>query len=241
MPDAVYATALRLALEGSTKLQRNIAAAFLEKSDHSFLHKELAAHLKIAQATLNVEFGKLGHRVYAILNRHPDGLQPSEIEYWASELVEFDKSDDGLIYYIARKEFIEALESIFMDEVETGSTRPGTFSEGGSAKRKITIFERSRAAREACLKEFGARCCVCQFDFGERYGSEFRGKMHVHHITCISSRKNEYEIDPKQELRPVCPNCHYVLHLKDPPYTVEEVHDFIRNSQKNTKRRWRRR
>jgi 5-methylcytosine-specific restriction protein A len=222
-----YATAVRLALEGSARRQK-IATAFLKKSDHRFLHKELANHLGIPQVTLNGEFGKLGHHVYTILGRHPVGQQAAS--QWCSELVEFKWSVDGWIW-IAQERFIKALEDIFMDEVETGTIIPETFSEGGSAQRKITIFERSQIAREACLKEFGAGCFICQFDFGERYGSRFGGRIHVHHITPVSSRRTKYELDPRQDLRPVCPNCHYVLHLKDPPYTVEEVQVFIRNSK----------
>ena len=57
-----YATAVRLALEGSARRQK-IATAFLKKSDHRFLHKELANHLGIPQVTLNGEFGKLGRHI----------------------------------------------------------------------------------------------------------------------------------------------------------------------------------
>jgi len=232
MENADYQTAVRLALKTSTKLQKDIAIAFLEKP-HQFLHKELAARLGIAPVTLNGEFGKLGHHVYERLRWHPEGWQPPDFE-WCSVLVHFDWSDHGWIW-TARKEFVYALNGIFMHEVETGTTDPETFSEGRSTQRKITIFERSRSARKACLKEFGARCFICQFDFGKKYGSRFAGNIHVHHLNPISWRTAMYELDPKRDLRPVCPNCHYVLHLKDPPYTVKQVQHFFRNSQKNTK------
>lgn len=113
--------------------------------------------------------------------------------------------------WTARKEFIHALNGIFMHEVETGTTDAETFSEGRSTQRKITIFERSRSARKACLKEFGTRCFICQFDFGKKYGSRFAGNIQVHHLDPISWRRSVYELDPKRDLRPVCPNCHYAL------------------------------
>jgi hypothetical protein len=100
---------VRSALKSSTKLQRDIADAFLEKP-HRFQHKELAARLGIAPGTLNGQFGKLGHHVYEILQRHPEGRQPGDF-VWCSVLVDFDKSDDGWIW-IARPEFIEALQGI---------------------------------------------------------------------------------------------------------------------------------
>jgi 5-methylcytosine-specific restriction protein A len=221
-----------LALEGSSKRQRQIATAFLEKSDHRFLHKELAARLGVPQVTLNGEFGKLAHRVYTMLGRPPvDQQEPSQ---WCSELVEFKWSADGWIW-IAQERFIDALERIFMDEVETGNIHTETFFEGRRTQREITVFERSRSAREACLKEFGRRCFICKFDFGKTYGSRFATKIHVHHLEPVASRRTMHELDAKRDLRPVCPNCHYVLHLKDPPYTVTQVQHFFRNSQKNTK------
>ena len=227
METADYQAAIRLALKSSTELQRAIAAAFLEEP-HQFLHKELAALLGIAPITLSGEFGKLGHRVYDCLHWHPEGWQPPNFD-WSSVLVQFEKSNYGWMW-IARKEFVHALDTICMDEIETGTIQPEIFSEGASTQRTIAVFERSRSAREACLNEFGTRCFICQFDFGKTYGSQFAGHIHVHHLNPISSRKTIYELDPKRDLRPVCPNCHYVLHLKSPPFTVEEVRHFTRNS-----------
>lgn len=229
MKNADYQAAVRLALKSSTKLQRDVAIAFLEEP-HQFLHKALAARLGVAQITLNGEFGKLGHRIYEILRWHPEGWEAPNFD-WCSVLVHFVQSEEGW-EWIARREFIDALHAIFMDEVETGTIDPEVFSEGGSTERQITIFERSKSAREACLKEFGAGCFVCRFDFAKTYGSRFAGYIHVHHLTPISSRKTGHELDPKRDLRPLCPNCHYVLHLRNPPYTVEEIRHFIGNSHR---------
>jgi predicted HNH restriction endonuclease len=37
-----------------------------------------------------------------------------------------------------------------------------------------------------------------------------------------------YQVDPIQDLCPVCPNCHAVIHRHDPAYTIEEVRGFLR-------------
>jgi len=34
-------------------------------------------------------------------------------------------------------------------------------------------------------------------------------------------------INPLTDLIPVCPNCHSIIHLKTPPYSVEEVQKLI--------------
>lgn len=50
MENADYQAAVRSALKTSTKLQKDVAIAFLEKP-HRFLHKELSARLQIAPVT----------------------------------------------------------------------------------------------------------------------------------------------------------------------------------------------
>jgi predicted HNH restriction endonuclease len=37
-----------------------------------------------------------------------------------------------------------------------------------------------------------------------------------------------YEVDPVKDLRPVCPNCHAILHRKDPPLTIEAARMLVR-------------
>ena len=37
----------------------------------------------------------------------------------------------------------------------------------------------------------------------------------------------QYEVDPIKDLRPVCPNCHAVLHRRIPAYRIEEVRAFL--------------
>jgi 5-methylcytosine-specific restriction protein A len=50
----------------------------------------------------------------------------------------------------------------------------------------------------------------------------------VHHLQSVREGGGEHEVDPIEDLRPVCPNCHAVLHLLKPAYTIEEVRRFLR-------------
>ena len=43
----------------------------------------------------------------------------------------------------------------------------------------------------------------------------------------LSEIGKEYEVDPVKDLRPVCPNCHSVIHLKAPPYSIDELKDML--------------
>jgi 5-methylcytosine-specific restriction protein A len=57
------------------------------------------------------------------------------------------------------------------------------------------------------------------------------GFTHVHHLKAISMVGPDYECDPIQDLRPVCPNCHAVIHRREPPYTIDEVHGLLEVSR----------
>lgn len=88
-------------------------------------------------------------------------------------------------------------------------------------------YERSRIARDKCLKYHGDSCAVCGMNFGEVYGDSAAGFIHVHHLKPMSEINSEYVIDPKEDLRPVCPNCHAVIHLRKEPYSIREVQSML--------------
>jgi 5-methylcytosine-specific restriction protein A len=71
-------------------------------------------------------------------------------------------------------------------------------------------------------------CCVCGFDFVATYGEVMAGFTHVHHLKPLATIGGGYQLDPVQDLRPVCPNCHAVIHRREPPYTIEEVRQLLR-------------
>jgi 5-methylcytosine-specific restriction protein A len=87
----------------------------------------------------------------------------------------------------------------------------------------VNKYERDPRARQACLNHFGYRCCVCDLDFEERYGELGRGFIHVHHLKELSTVGPDYQVDPLGDLRPVCPNCHAMLHKVSPAMSVEEL------------------
>lgn len=51
----------------------------------------------------------------------------------------------------------------------------------------------------------------------------------MHHLRPLSDGI-ERETDPAKDLVPVCPNCHALIHSKDPCYTVDEARALIRAS-----------
>lgn len=97
------------------------------------------------------------------------------------------------------------------------------YLEGKKKLVSVNTYERNPAARETCIIEYGAVCYVCGFDFGKTYGVEFEGMIHVHHLNMLSKDDGEHPVNPEEDLRPVCPNCHMVLHSKKDGYTIDEV------------------
>jgi len=99
--------------------------------------------------------------------------------------------------------------------------------EGALITVKANKYERNQKARKECVAKKGYQCLVCGRDFETTYGEIGKNFIHVHHLTPISSIGKEYELNVDTDLVPVCPNCHYMLHRKDPPYTIEELREKL--------------
>jgi 5-methylcytosine-specific restriction protein A len=95
--------------------------------------------------------------------------------------------------------------------------------EGDKKTISVNIYERSKQARTKCIKEYGLQCVVCGFDFEKVYGDIGKGFIHVHHLTPLSNIGQSKEVNYVEDLRPVCPNCHAMLHKKNPPYTIDDL------------------
>lgn len=105
---------------------------------------------------------------------------------------------------------------------------PGVrYPEGDAEVVLVNRHERSSKARQQCIAAHGTRCAVCGFSFEERYGSIGQGYIHVHHLFPLHS-EGPREIVPERDLRPVCPNCHAMLHQRNPPFDIEELRDHLK-------------
>ena len=99
--------------------------------------------------------------------------------------------------------------------------------EGALMRVMANKYERNQKARRECVAKKGYQCLVCGKDFEVTYGEIGKGFIHVHHLTPISSIGKEYKLNVETDLAPVCPNCHYMLHRKNPPYTIEELKEIL--------------
>src|SRR5207249_228357 len=104
----------------------------------------------------------------------------------------------------------------------------GQFSEGAVRSVTINAHERDPEARRSCITAHGTSCSVCGFRFGEVYGPVAEGYIHVHHLRPLSQLGWTHTVDPVADLRPVCPNCHAVLHCREPIFSIEELRELMR-------------
>lgn len=100
--------------------------------------------------------------------------------------------------------------------------------EGSKYDVCVSRYERNSANRTLCLSKYGYTCQICGFNFQLVYGEIGKNFIHVHHIIPVSQMGENYHVNPLNEMIPVCPNCHAMLHRKEPPYSPEELKEIIR-------------
>ncbi len=201
--------------------QLEMLSVHLAAPDHIITVRHLARAVGFAKwNAANLHYGKFAGKLCKEMNVAPTTN--------LSVLVEFFKAPGSEYELRLRPTVIEAL-------VELGIGGRGTWSfqeelgiekplvEGASFTVKVSAFERNPVARRKCVAHYGIGCSVCGFNFGSTYGSFAENYIHVHHLKPLASIGEEYVIDPIKDLRPVCANCHAVIHLRQPPYSIEEV------------------
>lgn len=103
--------------------------------------------------------------------------------------------------------------------------------EGALFRITINAYERDPRIRRQCIEAYGTSCCICGFNFGVTYGELAEGYIHVHHIHPLSEVRGKHEVNPVEDLRPVCANCHAVLHLGEHCRSIEEVRQLLRQQR----------
>jgi 5-methylcytosine-specific restriction enzyme A len=131
---------------------------------------------------------------------------------------------------IKNNELLNYIETYFTDNYQTDYF-PDLINEEGEeyegTKKTISVnkYERSSKARENAVEFHGLNCKVCEINFMNKYGSIGENFIHIHHLIPIHDIGENYKINYKTDLIPVCPNCHAMLHRKvngiEP--TVEEL------------------
>jgi 5-methylcytosine-specific restriction protein A len=135
-----------------------------------------------------------------------------------------------------RPDIVDELEAVWFYFLATQKIRHNPFihdetekmfTEGTLHQVTLSRYERNPFARKVCLEHYGYSCSVCGFNFEQVYGDVGKNFIHVHHLTQIAKIGKEYKVDPIEDLRPVCPNCHAMLHRQKVGLSIEELKSFM--------------
>lgn len=207
-----------------------------ESENHEMSASGIASRLNASHhAPLNQQIGLFGKRVIDKTGAQPPVDKDGIPQWWHVPFLGYGQA--GKFPWIMRPELVLAYEDVFgrseielVDSGELAVEEITSLPEGAVVKVFVNRYERNRHARSECIAHYGSRCVVCGFDFEEFYGSLGKNKIHVHHLVPLSKIQNEYEVDPMLDLRPVCPNCHLIIHSRKKPLSIEEVQKLIGTS-----------
>lgn len=200
--------------ERSTKGRRN--AGYRQSREHIRLVEEEGYALKTFPL------------LYSNERRDEHGRGPAKIKGFVPEMTTKVLRRVGSEWYADDPALsAEVHFPMLTEEVEN----PESYTEGAARTVTVNAYERNSQARAACIEYYGATCVGCGFDFGAAYGELAEGFIHVHHLVPLSEIRAEYEVDPIRDLRPVCPNCHAVIHLKRPALTIEQLKGCLQQTR----------
>lgn len=230
--DVYYEAFQAIRAEGIPENHVALLQAHFNAPDHTATWAQLAAAVGYANGNaVNLQYGKLAGRVAQFLgiDEAPKGFWLYIFAGWAEER----DAVSGHTAFVLRRPVIEALTRLGLfpsaaiellpDELDAATP----ISEGARYQVLVNAYERNPDARWRCIAAHGSACCICGFSFGAVYGPEVEGYIHVHHVRPLSEVGGEYVVDPVEDLRPVCPNCHAVLHLGGRCRTIEEVRQLL--------------
>jgi hypothetical protein len=128
---------------------------------------------------------------------------------------------------LAHSKLKAVADSVLAEEI----VQPGGLVEGAVHTITVNAYERNPEARRQCIEAHGTTCCICGFTFGAVYGRVAEGYIHVHHLRPLAEVNGEYVVDPSKDLRPVCPNCHAVLHRGSQCRSIDEVRLLVEDNR----------
>lgn len=172
-------------------------------------------------------FASSWHLSSSEIEEQRDGraLYENEIRWARQELVQegvIEKPD------ISGRAIWGLRRGIFMAPEAYDEAISTPLAEGALRTITVNAYERSKKARDKCLEEHGYGCVICGFDFENVYGAIGKGCIHVHHLVEISSVGKEYFVNPVEDMVPVCPNCHYIIHRRKPAFSISEVKAMLK-------------
>ncbi len=226
----MIANAVKSISDSIAASDREILQAILYSPGHSASAMQLKTLLNLPSIVqANSAIGRFGKRVFQIHGSHPDGYDEGSFQWWTVAATGHADPVLGFVWTL-RDEIVRGL--LDAGYSDSGLKLPEeitdtVLNEGAFKRINVNAYERNPVARARCIAAHGAICSVCGFNFASVYGAEAAGFIHVHHLKPLSEIQENYEVDPVVDLVPVCPNCHAVIHMSNPPKTIDQVKSQI--------------
>lgn len=100
------------------------------------------------------------------------------------------------------------------------------FDEGFRIEIVKEATQRNSSLIAKAKKHYPTSCSICEFDFGKTYGPHGEGFIEMHHLSPISKGERKSRI---KDLKPVCANCHRMLHRGKEVLSIEELKEIYKN------------
>lgn len=117
--------------------------------------------------------------------------------------------------------------------VESGGGRP----EGREIIRQSRTYERDPNNRADAIRAHGTTCVACGFNFDAFYGAAYaHSYIEVHHLNPLAGGGQRI-VDPVADLRPLCANCHSMVHRRAGiVLSIEELRQLIDRASQHPKK-----
>lgn len=103
--------------------------------------------------------------------------------------------------------------------------------EGKHITREQVVIQRNRTARQKCIEYYQCRCAACGLSMNEKYGKLGDGVIEVHHLNPIHLFSDTHNVDYKEDLVALCPNCHTMIHKLEDPSDLAGLKQLIEENK----------
>ena len=213
-----------------------VASVSMNRIEKSVLNRHKAAELQKAWGVVakEVHYRETGDW-YIALSRFPAALFDAhgyllfqtEEQYRTSPYINIGKQisvkDPGISAIPGYVCVLDSAASTTLDvDIHTDSATEGR-------RRLVLHLQRERnqnVVRNKKKQAASLDCEVCGFSFNQVYGSAASDYCEVHHLRPLSEVEDTTQTRI-EDLAILCANCHRVIHLAYPPYTLDELRSMI--------------
>jgi len=104
--------------------------------------------------------------------------------------------------------------------------------EGEKYVSDVVLRSRKKSLIDEKKAKSDYRCEICGINFEEIYGDIGRKFIIAHHMEPIGLRKAASETT-LSDIALVCANCHHMIHMRNPPFSIQEIKEKFKGRKSN--------